>query len=133
VAKKKGVVFQNVPDPEGDASVACILLMPSAESAVRTAKALHAENIGAGVLYNPDRIDYHIYAHWVPIMSQRSWTDKGSPWQMANREIQYSKDMCQRSLDLLGRAVHLDVNPLESNTDMEETIEGLNKVLHAVA
>jgi dTDP-4-amino-4,6-dideoxygalactose transaminase len=133
VSQKKGVVFQQVPDPAGDASVAAILLMPERESALRTAEALRAENIGAGVLYHPDRVDYHIYAHWVPIMAQRGWSAEGSPWQTAKREITYTKDMCQRSLDLLGRAIHLDVNPLESNSEIEETIEGLNRVIDAVA
>ncbi len=132
-AQKKGVVFQQVPDPAGDASVAVIMLMPERDSALRTAEALRAENIGAGVLYHPDRNDYHIYSHWVPIMAQRGWSDEGSPWQMAKREIKYSPDMCQHSLDLLGRAIHLDVNPLESNSDIEETIEGLNRVIDAVS
>jgi dTDP-4-amino-4,6-dideoxygalactose transaminase len=132
-AQRKGVVFQQVPDPDGDASIALILLMPDAGVAERAARALRAENIGAGVLYHPDRIDYHIYAHWVPIVNHRSWSDNDGPWRWANREISYGKEMCPRSLDLLGRAVHLDVNPLESNTDIEETIEGLNKVINAVA
>jgi 8-amino-3,8-dideoxy-alpha-D-manno-octulosonate transaminase len=132
VAQRKGVIFQQVADPEGDASVACILLMPEAESAQRTAEALRAENIGASVLYHPERIDYHIYAHWVPIMDQRAWSEGDSPWKNAKREIKYTKEMCPRSLELLGRAVHLDVNPLESNTDMEETIEGINRVLEGL-
>jgi hypothetical protein len=41
--------------------------------------------------------------------------------------------MCPRSLDLLGRAVHLNVSPLLTNEDVEETIEGLNRVLHVMA
>ncbi len=41
--------------------------------------------------------------------------------------------MCPRSLDLLGRAVMLNVNPLLSNSEMEETIDGVNKVLDALA
>jgi len=36
-------------------------------------------------------------------------------------------------LDLLGRAIHLDVNPLLTNEDVEETVEGLNRVLNAYA
>lgn len=132
VAAKKGVQFQRVPDPDGDASVACILLMPDAESAARVSRALNAENIGAGVLYHPDRVDYHIYSQWVPIMAQRAWSDGDSPWKQAKREIRYTKDMCPRSLELLGRAVHLDVNPLESNSEIEETIDGVNRVLEAL-
>jgi 8-amino-3,8-dideoxy-alpha-D-manno-octulosonate transaminase len=133
VAQRKGVSFQRIPDPNGDASVALILLMPDSASATRTAEAIRAENIGAGVLYNPDRIDYHIYTHWVPIINQRTWSPQDGPWKWAQREIRYSKDMCQRSLDLLGRTIHMDVNPLESNTDIEETIDGLNRVINAVA
>jgi 8-amino-3,8-dideoxy-alpha-D-manno-octulosonate transaminase len=133
VAQKKGVRFQQVPDPAGDASVACIFFMDSPSSAERVSTALRAENIGAGVLYHPDRMDYHIYAHWLPIIEQRTWTPDGGPWKWAKRDIHYSKDMCPRSLDLLGRAIHLDVNPLESNTDLEETIDGLNRVLNALA
>jgi len=132
-ARRKGVRFQQVADPQGDASVACILLMPDAASAQRVAEALRAENIGAGVLYHPERIDYHIYRHWVPIMQQRTWSSRGDPWSMAQREIRYTPDMCQRSLDLLGRAVHLDVNPLESFSELEETIDGLNRVINALA
>jgi 8-amino-3,8-dideoxy-alpha-D-manno-octulosonate transaminase len=132
-AQRKGVRFQQVPDPQGDASVACILLMPDAPTAERVAEALRAENIGAGVLYQPERIDYHIYRHWVPIMEQRTWAGKGDPWSMAQREIHYSPDMCPRSLDLLGRAIHLDVNPMESYSELEETIDGLNRVISALA
>lgn len=41
--------------------------------------------------------------------------------------------MCPRTLDLLGRAVHLNVNPLLTNEDVEETIEGLSRVIEALA
>lgn len=131
-ARRKGVRFQDVPDPDGEAAVACILLMPERETALRVAEALRAENIGAGVIYHPEHTDYHIYTHWTPIMNQRAWSENGSPWQLARREIRYTADMCPRSLDLLGRAIHLDVNPLETGSEIEETIDGLNKVIEAL-
>jgi dTDP-4-amino-4,6-dideoxygalactose transaminase len=133
VAQKKGICLQRVPDPDGDASVAFIFFMDTPTQAEQVCKALKAENIDAGVLYRPDHMDYHIYAHWLPIIEQRTWTPNGGPWKWAKREISYSKDMCPQSLDLLGRAVHLNVNPLESNSDMEETVDGLNRVLNALA
>jgi hypothetical protein len=40
--------------------------------------------------------------------------------------------MCPQTLDLLGRAVHLDVNPLYTDEDVAETIAGVNKVLNAL-
>jgi len=66
-------------------------------------------------------------------MEQRTWTEKGGPWRWAQREIKYSPDMCPRTLDLLGRAVHMDVSPLLSNQDVEEMVDGVNRVLGALA
>ncbi len=85
------------------------------------------------MLYSPERSDYHIYAHWTPVLEQRTWTPNGGPWRWAQREIAYTRDMCPRTLDLLGRAVHLNVNPLFTNEDIEETIDGLNRVLEILA
>jgi 8-amino-3,8-dideoxy-alpha-D-manno-octulosonate transaminase len=133
VARRKGITFRAEADPAGDTAICTVFYMDSPESAGRIAQALNAENIGAGVLYHPDELDYHVYAHWVPIMEQRTWTADGGPWRAARRPIHYHKEMCPRSLDLLGRAVHLDVSPLLTNEDVEETIEGLNRVLEALA
>jgi len=133
VAGRKGIAFQESTDPEGDAAVALIFFVDSPSAAERIAEALRAENITAGVLYHPDRTDYHIYPHWSPIIEQRTWTPAGGPWRWAQREIRYSVDECPRTLDLLGRAVHLDVNPLLTNEGLEETVEGVNQVLDALA
>ena len=133
VAQRKGVTFQEITDPEGDAAVAFVFFVDSPATAERVSEALQAENIGAGVLYYPDRMDYHIYAHWAPIVNQCTWTQSGGPWRWARRDIRYSADMCPRTLDLLGRAVHLDVSPLLTNEDVEETVEGINRVLDALA
>lgn len=132
-AQRKGVTFRTLNDPEGDAAIALIFFTETPAKAWAVADALRAENIGASVLYHPDHSDYHIYAHWTPIMTQRVWTPNGGPWRWAQREIRYTLDMCPRSLDLLGRAVHLDVSPLLTNEDVEETVEGVNRVLEALA
>ena len=129
VTNRKGIRFREMADADGDTAICTVFFMDSAEKAASAAEALRAENIGAGTLYSPDEIDYHVYAHWVPIMNQRVWAEGGGPWRWAKREIEYRQDMCPRSLDLLGRAVHLNVSPLLTNEDVEETVEGLNKVL----
>jgi len=133
IAERKGITFREITDPAGDASIALVFFMESAESAQTVAKALSAENIGASTLYSRDNLDYHVYAHWIPVMEQRTWSSTGGPWRWAKRDIAYHHDMCPRSLDLLGRAVHLNVSPLLNNEDMEETIEGLNRVLEVMA
>jgi dTDP-4-amino-4,6-dideoxygalactose transaminase len=133
VAQRKGVTFQEIPDPEGDASIALIFFLKDPGTAAQVAEALRAENVGAGVMYHPDRSDYHVYPHWTPIMEQRTWTARGGPWRWAQRDIEYTKDMCPRTLERLGRAVHLDVSPLLTNEDIEETIDGVNRVLDTLA
>jgi len=132
-AESKGVTFRQLTDPEGDTGLALIMLIENPEKAENVAQALRAENIEAGVMYSPDRGDYHVYQHWLPLMEQRTWTERGGPWCWAQREIKYSPDMCPRTLGLLGRAVHIDVSPLLTNQDMEETVDGVNRVLDALA
>lgn len=133
VMARKGLAFRKEHDEAGDTAIATVFYMPTAEQAIAVRDALRAENIGASVLYQRDVRDFHVYAHWVPVMEQRSWSEGGSPWQWAKRSIEYDHDMCPRSLDLLGRAVHLNVSPLLSNEDVEEMVEGVNKVLNALA
>ena len=133
IAKRKGITFRAMADEAGDTAIALIFFAESMESAGRIAQALRAENIGAGTLYKPDVSDYHVYAHWTPIMEQRTWSPNGGPWRDAQRPITYHKEMCPRTLDLLGRAVHLNVSPLLTNEDIEETLEGVNRVLNALA
>jgi dTDP-4-amino-4,6-dideoxygalactose transaminase len=132
VMQRKGLEFRKITDPDGDASICTILFMHSAEEAKQVQQALQAENIGAGMLYERDKRDLHVYAHWTPVLNKTSWGGNASPWTMAQREIEYDHDMCPRSLELLGRAVHLNVSPLLTNEDVEETVEGLNRVLNAL-
>ncbi|MFH1085589.1 MAG: DegT/DnrJ/EryC1/StrS family aminotransferase [Chloroflexota bacterium] len=129
VVERKGLQFREIPDPEGEASVALVLYTQGPDVARRVTAALQAENISATMLYAPDQPDYHIYSHWLPIMEQRSWSHAGGPWIWARREIRYAADMCPRTLDLLGRAVHLNVNPLYSNEDIEQVLDGATRVL----
>ena len=133
VTRRKGISFRELADPEGDTAIATVFFMDSAAQADAVSQALRAENIGAGTLYRPQGIDYHVYANWLPIINRRTWTNAGGPWRWAQREIEYRPDMCPRSLDLLGRAVHLNVSPLLTNEDVEETVEGLNRVLEVMA
>lgn len=132
IMQRKGLEFRKITDADGDASICTILFMHSPEEAKAVATALRAENIGAGLLYERNRRDLHVYAHWTPILNKSSWGGNASPFTMAQREIEYDHDMCPRSLELLGRAVHLDVSPLLTNEDVEETVEGLNRVLDAL-
>lgn len=133
IANSKNIQFRRLTDPDGEAGISCVFFMETPALADKVAQALNAENIGANVIYKPDRHDYHIYAHWTPILEKRTWSSGNNPYQWANRPIQYSKEMCPQSLDYLGRSVHLHISPMLTNEDIEETIEGVNRVLNALA
>lgn len=113
----RGVRFRAVTDPAGDTSLALVFFVPDPASAGRVAAALRNQNVPASRLYNDlrdlphDIVDLHVYAGWAPLMRRASWTPAGSPWSRHPRAIDYSAEMCPVTLDLLRRAVHVDVSP----------------------
>ncbi len=133
VARRKGVQFRVLNDPQGDAAIALIFFMPDSATAQPVSKALRAEGISNFVMYSPTSSDYHVYAHWSPILNQRTWSEQGGPWKNHPRKVTYSTDMCPQTLDLLGRAIHIDISPELDSQTVEEITEGLNKVLESMA
>jgi dTDP-4-amino-4,6-dideoxygalactose transaminase len=132
VVHRKGVTFRTLNDADGDTAISLVFFAPTPARAVSIAKALNAEGANAFVIYEAERVDYHVYAHWTPIMEKRLWSDNGGPWRWHDGEIGYSRDMCPRSLDLLGRAVHLDISPDLSDCNVEELGSAITKVLDAL-
>lgn len=128
-AQQKGVVFRTINDPSGDTCISIIFFAPNTERALRVAEALNAEGVGSSVIYQPERIDYHVYSHWTPVLEKRTWTEKGGPWRWHEKELEYRYDMCPRTLDLLGRAVQLDVSPDLTGENVAEMAEAVCKVL----
>ena len=131
VAARKGVRFRTINDPEGDTAISLVFFASTAERAVYVAKALRAEGTHASVIYEPSRIDYHVCAHWTPILQQRVWSEDGGPWRWHGGTVCYSRDACPRSLELLSRAVHLDISPDLSWDNVEELTDAVVKVLEA--
>lgn len=127
LAESKSVGFRRLNDEEGDTGIALIMYMPDTEGAERVANALQAENLSANRLYGTG-VDQHVYASWSSVLAKKQWHDRGGPWTWAPREVEYAEDMCPQSLDLLTRAVQVHIHPTLSNTEVEETIEGISKV-----
>ncbi len=128
--KAKSAGFRTIHD-EGEAAISLVFYAHSPDTAQYVRRALNAEGVDASVLFKPDSSDYHVYYHWSPILNRRYWSDTG-PWDWAQRDVTYSQDMCPRSLDLLGRAVHLNVSPELTDQNVEEIAAGINKVLHSL-
>jgi 8-amino-3,8-dideoxy-alpha-D-manno-octulosonate transaminase len=131
-ASRKGVVFRTINDADGDTATSLVFFAPTTERALRMAALLNAMGVGALVLYQPDRVDYHVYPHWAPIMKKRTWSENGGPWRWHDVEVKYTGDMCPRSLDLLSRAVQLQISPDLSSVNLEELAGVIVQVLDAV-
>ena len=65
-----------------------------------------AENPGVYRLQDNSK---HVYTNWEPILSQRAFHPKMNPWKWANRPVEYSLDMCARTLDILERTCRIDL------------------------
>lgn len=116
-------------DPEGDAGISFAVICNSAEETKTMVEKLAEEGLELGSLYNakgfPDR---HIYAYWDSIMNKVSPTDAGYPWKdpAYKGNVEYSKDMCPRTLDILNRSLRLAINPGMSEVNMEEIAAAIN-------
>jgi len=135
ISDVKGIEFREIPDAQGDTGISLMFFLPSAEKAQEFAEALRAENIygdgyGTFVPYIPEKPDWHVYAHWRTILEKRTFTLEGCPYscRFYTGKISYSPSMCPNTLDLLGRAVHMDVSPLLTEEDIDDIIEGVHKV-----
>lgn len=129
--ERKGVSFRTIHDPDGDASIALVFFLPDDRPAEQVVSALADENVPAsrlfqeGALLPHDYVDLHAYATWTPLLDKRAWSPRGGPWHQHPREIEYDGDACPVTMDLLRRAVHLDVIP-------ELTIEQVKQMAGAI-
>ena len=131
VARQKGVEFRRSNDPDGDTGIALIFFAPTPERAPSSPRRSRPKG-------------------WTPLCSTapRSLTTTSMPTGRrfsvngpgrrtgvhgvgTRGRSSTQPDMCPRTLDLLGRAVHLDVSPDLSDQNVAEIVEAVNKVLSA--
>ncbi|MDA4136994.1 MAG: DegT/DnrJ/EryC1/StrS family aminotransferase [Thaumarchaeota archaeon] len=117
-----GITFRRLNDPAGEAGISLVFFTKKPEQAIAFKKGLRAENIWTtsgsypAVVYDPSTNDGHVFMHWGHVF-------KG---------IQRVSKRYKQSLDLLGRAVHLDISPLLSDEDSDDIVEAVHKVAEAV-
>ena len=131
----EGVALRRLADPEGDTGVCIIFYMPDVEKTKRALKALKAEGVPAGGIYDAQIKDWHIYAHWEHILDLKSVARDGLPWSGVPKRrtaALQQNDVPPRALDYLSRAIMIDVNWAYTAGDCKEIAAGLNKVLRAL-
>ena len=91
---------------EGDCGSSVALLFETPKDALAFMRT-HRKRIG---MMRPYDTGKHVYSRWEPVLNQRgSHQDKLNPFRFAKRKIEYSKDMCPRSLEIMARSVVLHV------------------------
>jgi 8-amino-3,8-dideoxy-alpha-D-manno-octulosonate transaminase len=112
IAGAPGLTPAPSADPEGDAGLSLNLLFPDAGQARRFAEALAAEGAPVHTIYNQGIPDRHIYRHWEYVLNKTSLNRAGFPWRggFYKGNVEYSPEMCPRTLDVLSRTVAVSIN-----------------------
>jgi 8-amino-3,8-dideoxy-alpha-D-manno-octulosonate transaminase len=128
------IQLQAVSDPQGDISTSVIFFLKDAEGAKRFAASLKEDGIPAGTIYNNGFADRHIYANWDYVLEKRSASEIDNPWTCASYKgnVSYSKDMCPRTLDLLGRAISIPLHQTLTEEDCQDAIAAIRKAAERI-
>jgi 8-amino-3,8-dideoxy-alpha-D-manno-octulosonate transaminase len=119
IAGLPGLTLRRPNDEDGDAGVALIAFADSAAKAAEGVAALNAEGVLAMQLYSPTTPDLHVYPYWAPVLAALEAAGAERP-------------DCTLTLDLVERAIHVDVSPLCEEQDLDEIAFAFEKVTKQV-
>lgn len=132
IGSYKGLTFRRQADEAGDTGICLIFFLGDAETTKKVLPALKAEGVPAGGVYDSKVRDWHTYNFWEHILKYKAVAKDNLPWAAAGENLpKYTKDMCPRSLELLSRAIMVDINYNLTADDCGKIAEGINKVLGA--
>ena len=128
------ITFRRLNDAEGDTAIALIFYLPDSSITARFAEALQAEGVGAACIFDKGIPDWHIYAHWKHIIEKVTATPEGCPYTCPyyGKTVEYSPDMCPKTLDYLSRSIHIDIPPQMTEEDCDMVAKGISKVARAM-
>jgi 8-amino-3,8-dideoxy-alpha-D-manno-octulosonate transaminase len=134
IEKFNGMSFRRLTDEAGDTGICLVMFLPDADTTRRALEAMQAEGVPAGGIYDSKVRDWHVYYYWEHILDRKSVAPDRLPWSaVPESELpKYSKDMCPRTLDLLSRAILVDINYNYSDGDCAAIADGINKVLRSM-
>ena len=125
-----GAEMETLNDRAGDCGISLVFFMPDSASAVEIASSLEAEGVRCGTIFSKQFPDRHIFYHWDYVMEKRSAHRNGAPWTLERvpPRVSYSKDMCPRTIDLLGRAVMLPITQIMTDAYVGQVVGAIRKV-----
>ena len=129
----KNYKMQHIDDPEGDCGFCVNMIMNDIDKVEPIIKLAEKEGLPLAKLYEAvlyEGGDLHVYSNWTPILQKMSPTSAGYPWKdpAYKGNVEYSKDMCPNTTDILGRTVRLGFNLNTTETNIDEFAAALNKI-----
>ena len=124
-----------INDEDGDCGTNLVLTTDSTEMSQQFSKALAAEGIDNGTKHNAGFPDRHIYCYWDYVMDKHSHDPSGWPWTAAEYKghVEYSRDMCPQTLDILDRAVAVAITQRFTESDADDVARAIRKVAVGLA
>ena len=117
-------------DADGDCATTLALRFDTEDACKRFAE--NCEKCGLGVVI-PINTGKHIYTNWTQIMEKRGAPHPAmDPFKMKENQglqMDYTMDMCPRTLDLLSRTAYINLHPDWSDETIENTAKIINKAL----
>jgi len=123
----KGFSFRRINDAQGDAGNALILLLDDASRVADFLRAVQAEGIPFGRLYNGEPVFMQ-----PQLLYQRSADAGGFPFNTVVPPVHYSVDMCPRSTEILHRNAELMIGTTWTEKDADDVIRAVKKVAAAI-
>lgn len=126
---QKRIKLAPVFGSEHDLGLSLIFYVADGKRAHDVAQALTAEGIQAFQVYDGVSNDQHIYVNWEFLMAKRDPWGGNYPWSLTQGpEVEYSKDTCPFTLNLLNRAVQIHLNHLVAAEDINDLLLAIDKV-----
>ena len=135
----KGIKVRPCNDPEGDTGICLMFYLDAPEKVGPFCDALQAEGVNAAGVFNSGIPDWHIYAHWKHVIQKMASNEICCPWDCPYHEkknakpVEYAEDMNPKTLEYLGRVVHLDIPAQMTDEDCDMIAKAINKVAAVLA
>ncbi|OGJ90814.1 MAG: hypothetical protein A2350_07210 [Candidatus Raymondbacteria bacterium RifOxyB12_full_50_8] len=131
LSKFMGEGFYPVPshDPEGDAGSGISMIASKVALANKFSRAT-----GIPSSFSNKAKDWHIYYYWDFILKKKSVNGKGYPWKILDWEspVQYSRDMCPNTLDILKRSFGFGLHPDMTERDVDKIVAAVQKGIEKI-
>ncbi len=118
--------FNPIHDVEGDCGTTLALLFDDEPTMRRFLAGCDEAEVRADTPIDSGR---HVYTNWDVVLNQRgSHNPAFDAYNLTDVEVEYSQDMCPRTLDVLSRTAYLYTDPARPREELDRLIETVQRV-----